>query len=204
MTDIGVVSDKATIKAHEGLNFTDVLRSGEKASAAATPKAQGLVDSHFGSSSITKQHIEIAGIQQVPLWNNGCMFVHGGNAEAEIGRQKYDATLALNQQTPPGAERARPGKEQQVADQVSHIIDAPDSQYGNSYPDDKGTKVRELFKNLSREETERVINSLNDKMAQSGFKFAQTGDGGVWTGQKKEDGTYEPWDIIRYPECTVS
>jgi len=202
MADVGTVSDGTARAVHKGLNFTDVVASGDKLPGSSL-KSQNVVDSHFGTSTVSKNHIEFAGIQIIPMWNNGCAFVHGGNAEAEIARQKYDATIAMNQETPAGAERAHPGKEQQTADQLAHHLLAPESEY-SEFPDDKATKMRDLFKNLSREETERVINSLNDKFADSGFRFAQTADGGVWFGQKNDAGTYEPQTIMRYPECMQS
>jgi hypothetical protein len=201
VAEVGTVSDKGGPPAPERAALAHVIGPGEKP-PGPNQNARAMVDSQFGSSTVTKNHIEIAAIKVEPYWNNGCNFVHGDQADTAYDRQKYDGTLALNQSTNPRAERAKPGKEQEIANQLTQHRLAPDDQYGY-FPDDKSTKMRELLKDLNKDQTQRVLNSANDKLAQQGYKFAQTSDGGVWVGSKKPNGEYEANDIMRYPDCTV-
>jgi hypothetical protein len=191
--------------APEPLQFTpDLAKGGEQFKGNA--KAQAIVDSKLGAAVITPHSIDIkAAWEVVPFTHNGCMVVHGDKAERTYDQLQSEGAEAMNKPTPPGAPGAKDVTEQTKADKV--VQDTLTLKQKNETGDNDANELHSIqgvFKDMDKDQTQRVINSTNQKLAQSGLRYSQTADGAVWLGYKKDDGTFEASEYMRPPECKVS
>jgi len=198
------VSDNPVKQTHtaDPLQFTADLRKGKELFGGST-QAQTLVDSRLGAGNVTPHAINFAPVAEIiPYTHNGCRKVQGEAAERTYDSLQADGTEALNIPRPPGAPQPQDQAERDLAERVyqntfQHPNQTEDEQYDNILT------LQEPFKHMDKDQTQRVIDSANQKLADTGFRYAQTQDGAVWLGYRNPRGLYQATVYMRPPECEV-
>ena len=197
--------------APEQARFTPDLKGGVK----GDQWSQAIVDAKLGAAVVTPNAIEIKptpradDIKPTPppegesYTHIGCLMLHGDEADKAFDQLKSQGTDALNKPTSPGAPGAKDATEQSTADKlVQDTLKFANENYAQS--SDELASIQGAFQHMDKDQTQRVIDSANKKLAESGLRYAQTQDGAVWLGYKKDDGTFEASEYMRPPECKVS
>jgi hypothetical protein len=180
----------------------DLGKSGEHPFKGDT-QSQAFVDAKLGAAVVTPHAIEFQPRGEVvPYTDNGCMVTHGSKADKTFDQLQSEGTAALNKPTSPGAPGAKDATEQGTADKVVQNT-LTLSKESAAQGGDEIAAIQGAFKGMDKEQTQRVIDSANQKLAGSGLRYGQTQDGAVWLGYKKSDGSFEASEYMRPPECSM-
>jgi len=182
------------------LKFSPELREGSSL-FHGNPGSQRLVDERLGGATVVDGSIHISAADKaqtsevIPWIDNGCQVVKGDHAVKTEDQLTAEGADALNRPAKGSGEPPRDQKEKDAVETIaSNTKDDPDYDL---------RAIQKALVGLDKEQTQRVLDAVNNRLAGTGFKYAETQDGAVWLGYKQPDGTYKPTEYMRPPECSV-
>jgi hypothetical protein len=203
MVEVALENPTPTRPAAEQVRIAPDLGNSGKQAFGGDQQSEAIVHANFGAAVVTPHAIEFQPRGEVvPYTDNGCMVTYGSKADKTFDQLQSEGTAALNKPTSPGAPGAKDATEQGTADKVVQNT-LTLSKESAAQGGDEIAAIQGAFKGMDKEQTQRVIDSANQKLAGSGLRYGQTQDGALWLGYKKSDGTFEASEYMRPPECSM-